>query len=256
MGKETGLVAQLKQLDELIRGKRTDAETLAKGTEQLDILLFAKLSVLLGMAYGVFMGLFAVFTQGAPGLLQMFSSMLKVPLLFLLTLLVTCPSLYVFGALLGARHGPHAMMRILIASIAVNLAILASFGPITGFFTLTTTSYPFMKLLNVVFFGVAGFLGVGFLRKTLFQLELNDAPPAANPSGKVPPPAPRPRDASGAVENLFQAWLMLYAFVGVQMGWILRPFVGSPDLPFAWLRQRGGNFFVDIWKALLALFGG
>jgi hypothetical protein len=34
------------------------------------------------------------------------------------------------------------------------------------------------------------------------------------------------------------AWLVLYAFVGIQMGWMLRPFVGSPDRRPAFFRPE------------------
>ena len=32
---------------------------------------------------------------------------------------------------------------------------------------------------------------------------------------------------------MLRAWLGVYAFVGIQMGWVLRPFVGQPDRPTA-----------------------
>jgi hypothetical protein len=40
------------------------------------------------------------------------------------------------------------------------------------------------------------------------------------------------------------------------MGWILRPFVGSPELPFVLFRDRESNFFEAIARTLRALFGG
>ena len=35
---------------------------------------------------------------------------------------------------------------------------------------------------------------------------------------------------------LLRAWIFLYAFVGIQMGWNLRPFVGDPDQPVRFFR--------------------
>ena len=52
----------------------------------------------------------------------------------LLTLLITFPSLYVFNALVGSRLLIGAMLKLLIAAMAVMLMVLASFGPIVGFF--------------------------------------------------------------------------------------------------------------------------
>ncbi|MFO0837863.1 MAG: hypothetical protein U1D55_05005 [Phycisphaerae bacterium] len=34
------------------------------------------------------------------------------------------------------------------------------------------------------------------------------------------------------------AWMVLYAFVGIQMGWMLRPFVGAPDEPPQFFRPE------------------
>ena len=39
------------------------------------------------------------------------------------------------------------------------------------------------------------------------------------------------------------------------MGWLLRPFVGSPDLPFQWFRPGQGNFFLAVVDSLASLLG-
>jgi hypothetical protein len=43
------------------------------------------------------------------------------------------------------------------------------------------------------------------------------------------------------------------AFVGMQLAWNLRPFVGSRDLPFQILRQRESNFYVAVAGSLSEL---
>ena len=45
-------------------------------------------------------------------------------------------------------------------------------------------------------------------------------------------------------------WIFIYALVGAQMGWILRPFIGAPDLPFTFFRERQANFFIDVLRTL------
>ena len=42
----------------------------------------------------------------------------------------------------------------------------------------------------------------------------------------------RPQQDS-SINAVFVIWIMLYGIVGEQMGWILRPFIGNPELPFA-----------------------
>jgi hypothetical protein len=39
------------------------------------------------------------------------------------------------------------------------------------------------------------------------------------------------------------------------MAWILRPFIGSPELPFSWFRERESNFFLGVMESLRQLFG-
>ena len=37
---------------------------------------------------------------------------------------------------------------------------------------------------------------------------------------------------------MLYAWLVLYAFVGIQMGWMLRPFIGAPDMATGFFRSE------------------
>jgi hypothetical protein len=250
----------LKELDDLLRGNKTGPEKLAMGTEHLPAPPMLINAVILGLVYGAFMGLYGVIAPEAPRWEQFIASTLKVPALFLLTLVVTFPSLYVFSALLGVALSPLAVVRIVVASITVNLCVLAAFGPITGFFTLTTTSYPFMKLLNVFFFAIAGFIGLGFLVKVLRNLDraqrLTPTLPLADPGTPPPPGMPAMPPSSVHIPRIFKVWLIVYAFVGLQMAWVLRPFVGDPRLDFTWFRQRGGNVFLDLLKTFERLLAG
>lgn len=263
------MVKWLKEIDELLRGNKTAPELLAEGTGQLGLGLHVGMALLLGAAYGVCMGLFSVLSRTPAVPQQLLASTVKVPLLFLCALAVTFPSLYVFSALLGARLSPLDALRVVVASVVVNLAVLASFGPITAFFTLTTTSYHFMKLLSVFFFGISGFIGLGFLLTTLRRLEAAAGPAVVeaervdeggvtdDPSGRELRSAGRALRADRPVSHrLFKVWVILYSLVGAQMAWILRPFIGTPDLPFTWFRQRGDNFFLDVLRTIGELFGG
>ena len=53
---------------------------------------------------------------------------------------------------------------------------------------------------------------------------------------------------------VFRGWLLVYGVVGAQMGWVLRPFIGTPDLPFTWFRPREGNILEGIFNAVRLLF--
>lgn len=249
----------LSRVDTLLRGGFTQRETLREGRVEVAVSHLAAAAVPLGVVYGVFMGLYAVIRGGPGSGLQLLATALKVPLLFLLTLLVTLPSLYVLSALSRSRLSFTHTIRLLLAAVTVNLALLASLGPVTAFFTLSTESYPFMILLNVVFFAISGLVGLTFLRKALdvvFEPELlagfasASVPESAGVGSRPIAAAPRP-DPAGRV---FSAWTLIYAVVGAQMGWILRPFIGAPSEPFQWFRERQSNFFVVVWESFLRLF--
>ncbi|MHC4592390.1 MAG: hypothetical protein ACYS8L_06820, partial [Planctomycetota bacterium] len=215
-----------KELDGLLRGDKSRPELLAEGTAHLRLGPHVGASVLLGAFYGLSMGLYSVLSRSPAIYLQLPSSAIKVPALFFLTLLVTFPSLYVFSALIGVRLAPGGALRVIVAAITVTLAVLASFAPITAFFTLTTTSYYFMKLLNVAFVAAAGVIGLWFLLRMLRRLDEVQSVPAEGKQGgngpqeQVAPGGPMDHLTPGHHEvtrvgrGLFKVWMIVYMLVG------------------------------------------
>jgi hypothetical protein len=250
----------VRALDRILRGEATRLPELQKGSIDIPAARIVVAIVVLAMIYGAFMGLSAVITRwNTPkhymGWQQMGASTVKVPMLFLLTLLITFPSLYVFNALIGSRLLIGAMLKLLLAAIAVMLMVLASFGPIVGFFAASTTSYPFMKLLNVAVFAIAGFLGLAYLMQTLHRLtvvqEISSSPdggPPAHGTGALDPMANR--TPSRNVKTIFRIWVIVFSLVGAQMGWVLRPFVGDPSKKFVFFRERESNFFEGVTRSI------
>ena len=53
--------------------------------------------------------------------------------------------------------------------------------------------------------------------------------------------------------TIMKIWAVLFAFVGVQMGWNLRPFVGDRGKPFKVFRHYEGNFYTAIIYSLKKL---
>jgi hypothetical protein len=249
-------------LDRILRGEMTKVGNLQQSLAEVPIAGMIVLIIALGAVYGMGMGTFALAKEGGPLFAQFVASGVKIPLLFLLTLLVTFPSLYVFNALVGSRLDLVAVLRLLLASLGVTLAVLASFGPIVAFFSVSTTSYSFMVLLNVAVCTTAGVLGLIFLRQTLHRLTIVVSPvrpaePSPLPPGSLPPgPLDHPAgQALGShVRGVFRCWMVLFALVGSQMGWVLRPFIGQPWAPFTFFRPRGDNFFIGVWQHVLNLF--
>jgi hypothetical protein len=222
-----------------LRGEATRPSALGRKTVEVEVGGVSLALVLLAMAYGACMGCFAVLGPVRPSYWQVVAATLKVPALFFLTLIVTFPSLYVFNALVGSRLEPGPLLRLLLASIAVMVTVLASLGPIVAFFSVSTTTYAFMVLVNVAAFGVSGLLGILFLLRTLQRLSL--APSGPEPgekseSGEIagqggaavePPSALDPlegRIMARNVKTVFRCWVVLFGLVGAQMSWVLRPF--------------------------------
>lgn len=233
------------QFDRLLRGELIEFAALRLRGLEIPLFGFLVIIDLLGMVYGACMGIFALTTGGSGAAMQIPASMVKVPALYLLTLVVTLPSLYVFNALLGSRLSLTATARLLVCSLAVMLAVLSSGGPIVGFFSLCTSSYSFMILLNVLVFALAGFFGLSFLLKTLNRMTLVNDSTATEPAGSPPetdePLLPSRQRRSN--RSVLRIWLVVFALVGAQMGWVLRPFVGKPGMAFTWFRPRESNFF-------------
>jgi hypothetical protein len=251
----------LKALDRILRGEATTVESLKSGLAEVPLAGMTALIILLGAIYGMGMGTFALFKEGGPSVAQFVASAVKIPALFLLTVVITFPSLYVFNALVGSRLTLASVLRLLVAGLAVTLAVLASFGPIVAFFSVSTTSYPFMVLLNVAMCAVGGMLGLSFLRQTLHRFTVVAGPlPTTPPLLPQAPAKPGALDPVGGkvlrpdVQSVFRWWMVLFALVGSQMGWVLRPFIGQPGMPFTFFRTRESNFFAAVWENLLALF--
>jgi hypothetical protein len=275
----TGILAGLHELDRILRGELTQVSSLRRGGIDVAPGRLSLVIVVLGMIYGVCMGTFTLFRMHDPHARQIVASMVKVPLLFYLTLLVTLPSLYVFNALVGSRLTLGTVVRLLVASLGVMVTVLASLGPIVAFFSVSTTSYPFMLLFNVIVCGVSGALGLSFLLQTLHRLSILDLQTpttptpaerrvaveqrltelesgAAQASSSAPGPLdPVPDRVLGKhVKTVFNLWVIVFALVGAQMGWVLRPFIGNPNMPFTWFRPRESNFFQAVLHTFQNLF--
>tara|TARA_R110002126_G_C10475991_1_gene501466 strand:- start:1359 stop:2201 length:843 start_codon:yes stop_codon:yes gene_type:complete len=265
----------VRTIDHLLRGGYTRPEDLAGGRVGIPTGTLLIVCLVMGAFYGAMMGLYGTTTDHSE---MVFASAVKVPLLFLLTLFVTLPSLYVFSALARSHLRGADTLRLLLVAVAVNMVVLASFGPVTAFFTFSTNSYLFIKLLNVLFFGIAGIIGLGFLRRALVPVmgkppivekAAVEKPAVEMPALDVPydpalaaepvvAPQPSPTNlirttrppANDPAKGVFRAWIVIYGIVGAQMGWILRPFIGAPSRDFQWFRARESNFLGDVLNSL------
>ena len=141
-------------------------------------------------------------------------SAIKVPLLVMGTTLLCLPSFFVLNAVLGLGADFRAALRGVVSAQGTVALCLASLAPVLGVFYVSRIAYPTAMLTNGGLFAVAVLAGQATLRRHYAPLI------ARNPRHRL---------------ALF-TWMWLYVFVSIKFGWILRPFIGDPDLPLVFLR--------------------
>jgi hypothetical protein len=213
----------------LLRDREAFLEEIHKG-----IRLKSKISALLISSF-CFFALYGAIVGAFHSPLQILSSAVKLPALYLITLLVCLPTLYIFNVLFGAKQTIAQHFTYLLTAVSVIALLLCGFAPVTLFFLITVNDYSFFLLMNVAIFGITGILGVSFLYQIMRPISDGDT-------------------AQGVKirTNILRFWLVLYGFVGSQLGWTLRPFFGSPG-QFELFRPREGSFFSGVWTAIVNL---
>lgn len=192
--------------------------------------LLVALLAAFGMGYGAVMGCFG----GISGdrVLQVIYSAVKVPLLLVATSLIALPNFFVLNTLFGLRRDFAEAVRALAAAQAGLAVILASLAPFTAVWYATSADYAAALRFNALMFAVASF-GAQYLLR-----------------GYYGPLIRRNRRHRA----MLWFWLIIYVFVGIQMGWVLRPFIGDPAAPVQFFREGAwSNAYVVVFKLLTSL---
>lgn len=216
----------------LLRDRTTFLDEVREGVKiESKILALIISSSLFFAIYGAIIG-------ASNGWQQMLVSTVKLPALYLLTLLICLPTLYFFDILFGSRANFKQYTLLSLTTVAVISVLLFSFAPVTLFFLISIRDYHFFLLLNVAIFSLTGFVGVNLFYKGMRSvMEFNEKTPKIR-------------------SQLLMFWLVLYGLVGSQLGWTLRPFFGSPGKPFQLFRQLEGNFYGQVIQSLISLLFG
>ncbi len=183
------------------------------------------LLLIFSMVYGAIMGSYN-------GLLQALSSAVKMPILFFLIIIICFPAFFVIQTILGSKLSLGQMISIILTGFVFMTCIMVSFSTIVAFFMITGDNYAFIKLLHVGIIIIAGFFGMRAIVEALkYSCEKKNIYPKTG-------------------VRVFQIWIFILAFVGAQLSWSLRPFIGAKGMEFQLLRQKGGNFYVDVLKSV------
>ena len=156
---------------------------LSKLTGQMLVSSAAALAV-----YGAVLGSFH-------SVLMALTSAVKLPLLFLVTLAICLPTLYLFNLVFGARLSVRQSLSLVMVAITVTAMLALAFAPISLFFLITAPDYGFFKLLNVAILALSALVGLRFL--TGGMRVLNDhglLAPVAAPPAALPAPATVPAE--------------------------------------------------------------
>ncbi|XVJ58236.1 MAG: hypothetical protein HEQ23_02085 [Tepidisphaera sp.] len=181
-----------------------------------------------GSIAGAAVGAFAF--DAPERLLGVLYTALKVPLLLLATAAITLPGFFVICTVLRLREDwPEALGAILRGQAAMACT-LASLAPITLFVYASGISYRGALLWNVLTFTFAAMVAQAIMKRAYAPLI------ARNPLHR----------------RMSVLWTVLYAFVGIQMGWTLRPFIGSPGaFPTFFREEPFTNAYVVVLKLLI-----
>ena len=219
-----GLVVRV---DEVLRAR----PWLVSGGKHAQRLMYVLLlMILFGAFYGAVMG-----SYGGGRVLQMLYSGIKVPLLFMATFMLSLPSFFVINTLFGTRSDFAESLRALVATQAGLTIILAACAPFTAVWYVSFGSYSAAKMFNLLMFGIATVAAQRLLRQFYQPLVQRN---------------PRHR-------TLLRIWLVIFAFVGIQMSWVLRPFIGDPHTATQFFRdQAWGNAYIEIGQTFWKMVSG
>ena len=169
---------------------------------------------------------------------------IKFPLIVLLTTAGNALLNAMLAPLLGLNIPFRQSFSAILMSFTITAAILGAFSPLMAFLVwnappmspeaVSGATYSFIKLTNVAAIAFAGAVGNARLFQLLTRL-----------GGRC----------AVAFRVLF-AWLAGNLFLGSQLSWILRPFIGSPSLPVEFFRATAlrGNFYENVFHSLLQIF--
>ena len=184
------------------------------------------LIAILCFSYGLVMGSYN-------SLQQALLTGIKIWMLLSLTLIICFPSFYIVQLILGSKIKVKQLLILLLSGLVVVSTVMVAFAPIVLFFQLSSSNYQFLQLLHVFVFMFSGFYGMKIVLEALNRVfESNQVYPKIG-------------------LTVFKIWVVIFAFVGMQLSWNLRPFIGSKDLPFELFRKETrGNFYTAVFGAM------
>lgn len=240
------------------------------GEIRRDVRVERKITSLL-VSSSVFFAIYGAIIGSSSSWLQMIASAIKLPALYLITLIICLPTLFFFDILFGSALGFAQYTAMVLTTVAVISVLLFSFAPITLFFLISVHDYNFFLLLNVAIFALTGLVGINLLyqgmqtltksentklKEVIHEKIIDQETIQTNDFEPLLDVIPVPEDGLAKTrKRLLQFWLVLYGLVGSQLGWTLRPFFGAPTESFQLFRNIEGNFYTQVFQVFLHFLG-
>lgn len=182
----------------------------------------------------IYLALYGIVLGSSNSWMQAGMSAIKLPVLFLVTLLICLPTLYFFNLLYGSQLTFAQTATLMMAAVTITGALALAFASISMFFWLTVQDYEFFVTLNVGILAITAWWGLSFLRQGMRYVQ---------------------QGTQARHGRILAAWIAIYAFVGTQMAWALRPFFGAPEAPFEPIRKLSGTFYTGLYRIVTSLLG-
>jgi hypothetical protein len=161
-----------------------------------------RLTVQMLISSGIALAVYGAVLGSFHSALMALTSAVKLPLLFLVTLAICLPTLYLFNLVFGARLSIRQSLALVMVALTVTAMLALAFAPISLFFLITAPNYAFFKLLNVAILALSALVGLRFLTggmKVLNQHGLLSATPDRPVEAPVSPAVAGPAFAAPAV---------------------------------------------------------
>lgn len=213
--------SQFREVFQIFQDKESFFIEIQKSKSARIILTQLLLICLFAFLYGVVMGSYHSFTQSVV-------AGMKVVLLFLSTVMLCFPYFFIIQQVLGSKMSIRQMTMVVLSGVLLTATIALSFAPIVVVFQLTGGDYHFLQLLHVAIFIFAGVFGMKLMVDALkYACDQKNIYPQIG-------------------VTVFRIWVIILAFVGIQLAWNLRPFLCEKSEEFKWFRKYEGNFYTAI----------
>ena len=216
----------LQSIDQLLRDAPAVLERIREGR---DLATLAKAMILtIAFGGGVFGAAMGTFRGGE----QILYAGVKLPIALLLTMAICAPALTALNRAVGRAGCMRRDLALVLSALARSSLVLAAQAPLVLLAVRAEASYHAVVLLVVACCSIAGIVGL-----TLFLRGLN----ATQSSG---------------LWTVAPALFLVFALVGTQMSWTLRPFLLRPRTPdVVFVRAVEGSFFESVARSVQSARG-